>query len=57
MAQSSQNNTPPYHFVNPANPFYLHLRENPAETKNQERFVSGSIPCPPINDPLHDAWF
>ena len=26
------------------------------ETKNKERFVNGSLHCPPINDPLHDAW-
>jgi len=26
------------------------------ETKNKEWFVNDSLPCPPISDPLHDAW-
>nr|KYP72198.1 hypothetical protein KK1_004784 [Cajanus cajan] len=26
------------------------------ETKNKEKFITGQFPCPPITDPLHDAW-
>ncbi|XP_014506253.1 uncharacterized protein LOC106766005 [Vigna radiata var. radiata] len=69
----------PDHLVNPANPLYLHPRENPTlvlvsplltesnfhqwerdmvvalETKNK-KFIDGTLPCPPITDPLHEAW-
>jgi len=26
------------------------------ETKNKDCFVIGTLPCPPFNDPLHEAW-
>ncbi|WVZ18008.1 hypothetical protein V8G54_005330 [Vigna mungo] len=26
------------------------------ETKNKERFIHGTLPCPPITDPLYEAW-
>ncbi|WVZ10350.1 hypothetical protein V8G54_014880 [Vigna mungo] len=26
------------------------------ETKNKERFIDGTLSCPPSTDPLHEAW-
>ncbi|XP_020218560.2 uncharacterized protein LOC109801836 [Cajanus cajan] len=26
------------------------------ETKNKEKFIDGTLSCPPITDPLHEAW-
>nr|KYP72240.1 hypothetical protein KK1_004828 [Cajanus cajan] len=26
------------------------------ETKNKEKFIDGNLSCPPITDPLHEAW-
>ncbi|XP_014511754.1 uncharacterized protein LOC106770457 [Vigna radiata var. radiata] len=26
------------------------------ETKNKERFIHGTLPCPPITNPLYEAW-
>ncbi|XP_014506158.1 uncharacterized protein LOC106765902 [Vigna radiata var. radiata] len=26
------------------------------ETKNKKRFIHGTLPCPPITDPLYEAW-
>jgi len=26
------------------------------KTKNKDCFVIGTLPCPPFNDPLHEAW-
>jgi len=26
------------------------------ETKNNDCFVIGTLPCPPFNDPFHEAW-